>query len=104
MESNQRIPLPGVIILGYIGLLVANVAALLVWPFSRLLLWLLILSTGAFFLFALAVLLLATRVLVRATWARLSAAAHGFRNQQIAREHRADYGDPRMWDPWLDGV
>src|SRR4051812_1924551 len=57
MKVSDSPGLPAMIMFGVVGLLMATVAALMIWPFCHPLLWLLFLLMAVFFLIAFVVIL-----------------------------------------------
>ncbi len=104
MKSNQHLPPPSLIVLGYVGLLVATVAALLAWPFSQPLAWLMCLLLGVFFLFAFSVILLAVSIFVGSIWMRFSGSTGELQKLWFQDKRRIASSDADMWDGWIDGA
>ena len=100
-------PSPGLLILGYLGVLLGTVAALMIWPFSRPLIWLLYLVLGVFFLFAAPVIVLTYLFLFGLAWNRLRLRLGKMRKGRawrLAAGKSAEPHDPGVWDHWLDGA
>jgi hypothetical protein len=109
MKIAKSPGLPAKILLGYLGMLLATVAALMPWPFCPPLIALLYLLLTLFFLFALVVISLSFVVIFQVVRGTLTAGSGGSSSKKSGR-----FRPPRgarmvgqksdLWDHWLDGA
>jgi hypothetical protein len=109
MKVSDSPGLPATIMFGFVGLLMATVAALMIWPFCRPLLWFLFLLIAVFFLFAFVVISLSFFLIFTTVRRALSPGSEGSLSKAPGRS-----APPRgagtagqtsdLWDRWLDGA
>jgi hypothetical protein len=109
MKISNSASLPTTIMYGFVGLLLATVAALVVWPFCRPLLWFLFSQMALFFLFALVVISFSFLLLIQSVMRSLSAGTVALRSKKPGRSVpgsrvRTAGQTYDLWDRWLDGV
>jgi hypothetical protein len=109
MKVSNSPGLPATIMCGFVGLLLATVAALVIWPFCRPLLWFLFSLMALFFLFALVVISFSFLLIFQSVRRSLSPWTGELTSKKPGRSvpesgvrtagHTYD-----LWDQLLDGV
>jgi hypothetical protein len=99
---------PGTVASGFVCLLLATAAAVLIWPFYSPLLWVLIALASLYFLFAIPVILFSIVIILRSIKQQLWPSI-----ENRSSKESNQFGPPRgagtedrsldLWDRWLDG-